>query len=423
MKRRDFFQLAAAGTAASSVIGSGLFSLSAEEASGEDDTEIRFDQPFDGAVVHERSGSPILAVVSNSGAQKLKIQIAGTMPNSSGQVELIDTKYPQQKIPVRQEGVRFFAESLLENVKTEFVANLADSRGGRRKSVRTRVIWLKDSYPRYRFQVDDNSFFTRDIHQKNYKSIFDSPYLEMFQGFHRKYGAKVVLNLFYSTPEEDFNLSQLSDKYKPEWQDNADWLKLAFHARNEFPDHPFLVRTPEQLSQDIDLIESEIKRFAGEKVYTRTALLHWGSIRPESIPVLTKKGWRTFSGSLWPLRGKSVAPYIGKYQVPEYAMRYLDEQDAWYNFANGLLFSKIDLCCNRVPLKDTLPTLQQGYDNPNSREVMDLGTHEQYFWPFYKNYMPDHAQRLDYTFRFVTEHGYKAIFPEEDIYEQVRDRV
>ena len=423
MKRRHFFQLAAAGTAGSLFGGSARLSLSAEETGTENDTEFRFDQPFDGAVVHERSASPIIAVVSSSGARKLKIQIAGTIPDSAGRVELIDTKYPRQKIPVRREGVKFFAESLLEDAKTEFVASLADSQGRPKRSARTRVIWLKDSYPRYRFQVDDNSFFTRDIHQKNYKSIFDSSYLGMFRDFTRKYGAKVVLNLFYSTPEGDFNLSQLSDKYKPEWQDNADWLKLAFHAHNEFPDHPFLVRTPQQLGRDIDLIESEIKRFAGEKVYSRTALLHWGSIRPESLRVLIDKGWRTFSGSLWPLRGKSVAPYIGKYQVPEYAMRYLDEQDAWYNFENGLLFSKIDLCCNRVPLKDTLPTLQQAYDNPNTREVMDLATHEQYFWPFYKNYMPDHANRLDHTFRFVTERGYRAIFPEEDIYEQVRDRV
>jgi hypothetical protein len=319
--------------------------------------------------------------------------------------------------------MKFFAESVLEDVKTEFVARLADSRGGPPRSARTRVIWVKDSCPRYRFEVDDNSFFTRDIRQKDYKSIFDSPYLRMFRDFNRKYGLKVVLNLFYSTPEEDFNLSQLSDKHKSQWEDNAHWLKLGFHARNEFPNHPFLVRTPEQLGKDIDLIESQIKRFAGEKVYTRTALLHWGTIRRESLQVLIAKGWRTLSGSCWPLRSKSGSASLGQYQVPEHAIRHLDERDAWYNFDDGLLFVKIDLCCNRVPLKDTLPTLRQAYDNPNTREVMDLATHEQYFWPFYKSYLPDHANRLDQAFRFVTERGYKAIFPEEDVLEHVRDRV
>lgn len=423
MKRRRFVQVAVAGAAGSSFLGSGLLAFAAEEAKTPRNAEFRFDRPFDGAIVHERSGSPVLGVVSDSGGKKLKIEIAGTLPDSSDRIELVDARHPREKIAVRREATRFFAEAILEDAKTELIATRTDARGEGKASARTRVIWLKDSYPRYRFQVDDNSFFTRDIHQKGYKSIFDSPYLGMFRDFHEKYGVKVVLNLFYTTPEEDFNLSQLSDRYKSEWQDNAHWLKLAFHARNEFPDHPYLVGTPEQLRQDIDLIEGEIKRFAGEEVYTRTALLHWGSIRPESIRVLVEKGWRTLSGSLWPLRSASGAAYIAKYQVPEHAMRYLDEQDAWYHFDKGLLFSKIDLCCNRVPLKDTLPTLQRAYDNPNTREVMDLGTHEQYFWPFYKNYMPDHAQRLDRTFRFVTERGYRAIFPEDDVYEQVRDRV
>lgn len=31
--------------------------------------------------------------------------------------------------------------------------------------------------------------------------------------------------------------------------------------------------------------------------------------------------------------------------------------------------------------------------------------------------------KLNETFRFVTEYGYKAVFPEEDILDQVRDRV
>ena len=43
-------------------------------------------------------------------------------------------------------------------------------------------------------------------------------------------------------------------------------------------------------------------------------------------------------------------------------------------------------------------------------EIMDLFTHEQYFWPFYRNYIPDHPQRLDATIRWVTEHGYKPVF-------------
>lgn len=48
-------------------------------------------------------------------------------------------------------------------------------------------------------------------------------------------------------------------------------------------------------------------------------------------------------------------------------------------------------------------------------EIIDLFTHEQYFWPFYKSYVPDHAQRLDAAIRWVTEHGYKPVFFHEGL--------
>jgi hypothetical protein len=41
---------------------------------------------------------------------------------------------------------------------------------------------------------------------------------------------------------------------------------------------------------------------------------------------------------------------------------------------------------------------------------MDLFTHEQYFWPFYMNYVPDHPQRVETAIRWVTERGYKPVF-------------
>jgi hypothetical protein len=46
---------------------------------------------------------------------------------------------------------------------------------------------------------------------------------------------------------------------------------------------------------------------------------------------------------------------------------------------------------------------------------MLLLTHEQYFWPFYKNFIPDHEQRLEVALRLVTERGYKPVFFHEGL--------
>ena len=103
------------------------------------------------------------------------------------------------------------------------------------------------SFPRYRFSIDDNSFFLRDIAQKGYKSLFDCFYLKMLRDLHAKYGVKFVLNIYYTT-DDDFNLPQFPDRYKGEWRDNADWLRLAFHAYANKPDRPYQDAPPEKLT-------------------------------------------------------------------------------------------------------------------------------------------------------------------------------
>jgi hypothetical protein len=80
------------------------------------------------------------------------------------------------------------------------------------------------------------------------------------------------------------------------------------------------------------------------------------------------------------------------------------------DFQSGIVFSKIDIVCNNTPIERVAPTLEPLSQHSDTAEIMDLFTHEQYFWPFYRNYVPDHAQRLDAAIRWVTEHGYKPVF-------------
>ena len=98
------------------------------------------------------------------------------------------------------------------------------------------------------------------------------------------------------------------------------------------------------------------------------------------------------------------------YLLDDVRSEYLSRHDALMDFESGIVFSKIDIVCNSTPLKRVVPTLEPLSKDPNCAEIMDLFTHEQYFWPFYSNYIPDHAQRLDAAIRWVTEKGYKPVF-------------
>ena len=80
------------------------------------------------------------------------------------------------------------------------------------------------------------------------------------------------------------------------------------------------------------------------------------------------------------------------------------------DFDSGIVFSRVDIVCNSTPIERIVPTLEPLTRDPNQAEIMDLFTHEQYFWPFYANYIPDHFERLAVAIRWVTEHGYKPVF-------------
>jgi hypothetical protein len=79
------------------------------------------------------------------------------------------------------------------------------------------------------------------------------------------------------------------------------------------------------------------------------------------------------------------------------------------------VFSRISIVCNSMPLERIATVLEPLTKDPNTAEIMDLFTHEQYFWPFYFHYIPDHAQRVERAIRWVTEHGYQPVFFHEGL--------
>jgi hypothetical protein len=379
MRRRGFLQSAAAG---------GLWWLGQAACPAAENTSgVKIQEPFHGAVLNHRHGK--------QAADGLTILVSGTA--TAGDRVAVNGQ------AARRIGERFECEVVLRQMETDLVA-VADGQAGRRQDC-VRVVWDRHSVPRYRFSIDDNSFFLRDIFQKNYTSLFDCFYLNMLRDLHRKYGVKFTINIYYTTGD-DFRLPLFSDRYRNEWRDNADWMRLAFHAYANDPDRPYQDADPEKLIADLDLVAAEIHRFAGPEAYAPPTVIHWGMTRPTAFKPLASRGVRVLSGMFRQLRGK----YDVNYRWDDVRSEYLSRHDAWKDFDSGLVFSRIDLVCNSVSIDKIVGTLEPLAQDPNTAEIMDLFTHEQYFWPFYKRYVPDHPQRLDTAIRWVTEHGYKPVF-------------
>jgi len=215
-------------------------------ATEENPAMLTIEFPIHGAILNRHLGKTT--------PDGLRIEVAGTAP--LGGCVTVNGAVAQRA------GTRFMAEILLAEAETEIRAAYAGTEGQASQTVR--VLWDRYSEKRYRFSIDDNSFFLRQIARERPKSLFDCFYLKILRDLHRKYGAKFTVNVFYATPGNDFTLAEFPTDYRGEWADNGDWLKLAFHAYAEFPDRPYQYASAEKLATDFDLVAGEILRIAGD---------------------------------------------------------------------------------------------------------------------------------------------------------------
>ncbi len=375
--RRSFLQTTAAGIVAARPAAA----LAGPSA------PLRIDEPFHGAVLNHRHGQKV--------ADGLRIRVTGRAP--------LGDRVTVNGAPAKRTGTAFAADVVLRESQTDIVAASTGTSG--RGEHRVRVVWDKHSCPRYRFSIDDNSFFLRDIAKKGYPSLFDCFYLDLLRKLHAEFGTRFVLNIYYTT-EDGFELPQFPDRYKKEWQDNADWLTLSFHAHANKPDRPYQHAAPQTLIADLDKVAEQIHRFAGEEAWSPPTVIHWAMVQPAALKPLFERGVRALSGMFRCHNGVWDINYL----VDADRSEYLSRHDALMDFDSGIVFSMIDIVCNSTPVERVVPTLQPLAEDPNTAEIMDLFTHEQYFWPFYSNYIPDHGKRIEAAIRWVTERGYKPVF-------------
>ncbi|MBN9381186.1 MAG: hypothetical protein J0H74_10485 [Chitinophagaceae bacterium] len=263
----------------------------------------------------------------------------------------------------------------------------------------------------YRLSIDDNIWFLRDIHENEdkYTSIFENPYLGFLKEVHEQYGTKVHLNLFYQT--EGFNLSMLSDKFKDEWKAQTGWLRLSFHALQEFPDMPYRTAGYEEVKRDCSLVMQEIRRFAGEELMGPVTTVHWGEATVEGCRALRDLGYK---GLLGYFNVDDDLPAVSYYLSVE-QRRYIKQRFVWKDQQEDIVFFRTSIVLDKTDLDRVRPHLDGYATSGGLPPYADLLVHEQYFYPFYFNYQPDYRQRILTAVQWAQEKGYQPRFLEETI--------
>ena len=298
--------------------------------------------------------------------------------------------------------------------------------------------------------IDDVIWPFRDITREKPASIFDQILLKMLKEAHDKYGLKVVLNAFYRTDyfygEEEFTLADMTDAYKAEWEANADWLKIAFHAKQEFPDYPHVNIDYEDMKRDVTMFNNEVIRFAGEKTLSTAFNPHWSPVSKDGVKALSDCGFKLMcvtAGETKEYNGDPASlPYGHAMRLlhnrkPETRIFFRDTKDAAisdslcaYNHISTEVYEK------------TINTTQVIYDEETNiyfkhfwngsclnlskldevesdmAPVMDCeyvccATHEQYSYPDYLAYQPESRDKLMKMCEVFEKNGYEYVFIED----------
>jgi hypothetical protein len=362
---------------------------------------IRIVEPVDGAILNRNDGR-----LTSEG---LEIVVRGVTSRKYDKVFVNEEE-------AEVDGDRFTCRIVLRGLENRIVAF---TRGSGCADVIT-VLWDKNSIKRYRFSVDDNILFLKDLALNSWKygSIFDNDFLSFWRDVHEKYGTKVQFNIFYQT--EGFKLSEMPDKYKSEWLENRDWLRLTFHALQEKPDLPYRNATYMEMKRDYLLVTREIERFAGKELLSNFTTIHWGEAPIEACVALRNCGIEGLVGYFtWNYRGPS--PYetvitdrpCVSYYLDNEKVKYLSRHDYWKDMKTGIVFIRHDIVINTLELGEITNHLNKVAEDPHQSEIVELMIHEQQFHRSRPEYQPDYEEKVIEAVKWVTDKGYKPVFYDE----------
>lgn len=249
------------------------------------------------------------------------------------------------------------------------------------------------------FTVDDNIRFLNELTQNRYTDLFAHPYLAMYKRLNQKFGLKVQLNLFYQTG--GFDLSQMTEIYTDQWEQNAHWLKLSFHSEVE-NEWPYTNAGYDKVFADCNRVNEQILRFATASALARTTTIHYCSTTEEGVRALKDSGVEGLLGLFG--TGEEAR---SSYALSESQAAKIREGEIVSK--NGMAFAPIDIVLNCFSQEEIMRKLKQ----LSSREQLWVMIHEQYFYADYEAYQPEFEEKLTAVFSVLTGQGYESSFFEE----------
>ncbi len=300
------------------------------------------------------------------------------------------------------------------------------------------------------FYIDDVIWPFRDLTRERPASMFDHHLLGMLKEAHEKYGLKVILNTFFRTDyfygDDEFSLTEMTDAYKTEWEENSDWLKIGFHGKQEFPDYPHINIDYDDMKGLFKKFEKEIIRFAGKNTFSTAFNPHWWPVSKDGLKAVSDCGIETVCvtfGEKHEYNGDPASlPYGHSMRLlnnrkPETMVYSRDSRDVaisnslcGYNHISTEEEQRIRYTCDFIYDKETnlyfkpfwnsaclnltpLDELEAEMAPAMDKEYVCCATHEQYAYPDYFAYQPESKDKLFKMCEIFNKNNYEFVFIED----------
>lgn len=315
-------------------------------------------------------------------------------------------------VPAEEDNGSYTARICLDGYRNAIEAVDADTG----ESAIAYVYWFRSGHRTYRLAVDDviRCFENIYLHQQQYRSVFEDPYMKLLRELHDTYGTFVHLHLFYETNDGHFNISMFPDKYKAEFQANSHWLKLTFHSKKEYPRSPYKFASYEQTFREGKQVEREILRFAGPEVLAHVTSQHFADSNLWATRAFRTLGFRVMDGYFtFNAQGEPQVSYYLNAEQTAHAFT----RDFWVDNREDIIFVKDDIVIDQVPLSE-IPGYMAGISAEPGNCFHYLLVHEQYFYEDYPRYEPDYRERVFAAVDWCHRNGYRPVSLSDIAFEQ-----
>ena len=239
--------------------------------------------------------------------------------------------------------------------------------GGELKELCSNVVESKQSFAH--MSLDDQLKCLKDLtdNKDKYNSLFESPYFKPIKTLHDEYGCKFTLMLFNTDKELNFNLSEVTNKFSGEFNENATWLKFAYHGPDTTT-YPAKTMSVDDFVSNIEEVYKQINRFASPNCIDKVPRISFFNCTKEQVKAAKAKN--LIVGLLTADDNRSAN--VG---LTSEELKIMKKSDTYTDLENKISYFRTEKRLDGAKADDVISRLNKKYDNQENSEAFIIFAH------------------------------------------------